>query len=202
MRQEVRPCGQTGVTAGASVPRLMETPDAHTLSKVDWQFWITLTFKSESSTEKLRQSLWFSLLRDVAGWWRVDFRRLLWIRRTELGEMTERLHYHALLGGLPTESVNRPTCFSIKNDWERLGGGMARVYVYARDRNALHYVLDADFVTSRGAAQHEASKYGKTSSVTCSEGVLRLITQRQGGGRRLRARRQSVDEGKSGSRCT
>jgi len=180
----------------------METPDAHTLSKVDWQFWITLTFKSEGSTEKLRQSLWFALLRDVAGWWRVDFRRLLWIRRSELGEMTERLHFHALLAGLPDAAVCRPTCFAIKNDWERLGGGMARVFVYAKDRNALAYMFPEDFVAMQSAAQYEASKFGKHSSVTCSEGVLKLITVRQGGGRRLRARRHSVDEGKSGSRCT
>jgi len=178
----------------------MESPDTYILSKVDWQFWITLTFKSERSTEKLRQSLWFSLLRDTAGWWRVDFNRLLWIRRSELGEQAGRFHYHALLGGLPDEAVNRASCFAIKNDWERLGGGMARVYVYAKDRNALAYMMPDASVASCGGMQYEAAKYGGSSSVMLSEGVRKLIEYRQGGGRRSRQRRHSRDEVKSGSR--
>lgn len=177
-----------------------ESPDTHILSKVDWQFWVTLTFKREVMPEKVRQSLWFSLLRDLAGWWRVDFRRLLWLRRSELGEKAGRFHYHALLAGLPDAAVSRPTCFAIKNDWERLGGGMSRVYVYAKDRNALAYMLPAEFVLTPGGAQYEAEKFRGSAAVTCSEGVLKLIEYRQGGGRRSRARRHFADGEKSGIR--
>jgi len=173
----------------------MEKPDVYILSQVDWQFWITLTFKQDAlNSEKLRQSLWFALLRDLAGWYRVDFNRLLWVRRAELGETSARLHWHALVGGLPDEAKHRATCFSIKNDWERLGGGMARVYMYDRSRSAVDYMFKGDVriesydhtVMTDGAQFYESSKFGGSDRVTFSEGTLRLLHRRRGIGRKVR----------------
>jgi len=173
----------------------VDKPDTYLLSQVDWQFWVTLSFKSDAvSSEKLRQSLWFALLRDLAGWWRVDFKRLLWLRRAERGELSARLHWHALLGGLPDSAISRPTCFAIKNDWERLGGGMARVFVYDSARNALDYMLKRELgcesskklkegrpvSMTEGGRQYESQKFGLADSVTYSEGLIRLLDRRRG----------------------
>jgi len=170
----------------------MEKPDVYILSQVDWQFWVTLTFKKDALTsEKLRQSLWFALLRGLAGWWRVDFHRLLWVRRAENGEFTARLHWHALVAGLPDQAKHRSTCFSIKNYWEKLGGGMARVYVYDKSRTALSYMLKpsldgTDSSMSEGGRHYESGKFGRADQVTFSEGTLRLLHRRRGIGRRVR----------------
>jgi len=176
----------------------MESADVYILSQVDWQFWITLSFKSDAlQSEKLRQSLWFALLRDLAGWWRKDFRNLLWVRRAETGEISARLHWHAVLGGLPDEASSRPTCFAIKNDWERLGGGMARVYVYDKRRTALAYMLDLPGVSScgpqstgvmsDGAQDYESRKFGQAGLVTFSEGLTRLLRRRRGIDRKVKS---------------
>jgi len=166
----------------------MEKPDVYILSQVDWQFWVTLTFKQDAlSSDKLRQSLWFALLRGLAGWYRVDFNRLLWVRRAETGEVTARLHWHALVGGLPDVAKHRATCFSIKNYWEKLGGGISRVYVYDSSRTALAYMFKPGaYCMSEGAQQYEAGKFGKSDQVTFSEGTLRLLNRRRGIGRKVR----------------
>lgn len=171
----------------------MEKPDVYILSQVAWQFWITLSFKSDAlQSEKLRQSLWFALLRGLAGWYRVDFNRLLWVRRAELGETSARLHWHALLAGLPDEAKHRATCFSIKNYWEKVGGGMARVYMYDRGRSALDYMfkgqaaLEGTHHISDGAEHYESGKFGKSDRVTFSEGTVRLLHRRRGIGRKVR----------------
>jgi len=181
----------------------MEKPDVYILSQVDWQFWCTFTFKADAvSSEKLRQSLWFALMRDWAGWYRVDFNRLLWMRRAEEGESTARLHWHALVAGLPNEAKSRATCFSVKNDWERLGGGLARVYLYEGSRNALSYMLKQPGIMSvmgsdgkpkevasyrsDGAAAYESRKFGSSGAVTYSEGLIRLLDRRRGASRKVR----------------
>jgi hypothetical protein len=46
--------------------------------------------------------------------------------RQEPGEITGRLHFHFLIAGLPLYAVQDATCMSIKAQWKKLGGGMAR----------------------------------------------------------------------------
>ena len=79
--------------------------------------------------------MWFKLARKVAKWHGVHFHRLLWALRQEPGEIGGRLHFHALIGGLPSYAVSVPTCFSIMAAWERLGGGLARCREFDRTRN-------------------------------------------------------------------
>jgi len=189
----VRGLGCVGSGCCGGSKGTMEKPDVYILSQVAWQFWITLTLKNAAlNSEKLRQSLWFALLRGLAGWYRVDFNRLLWVRRAELGETSARLHWHALVGGLPDVASHRATCFAIKNYWEKLGGGIARVYLYDSSRNALDYMFPPESLEgtscsmSSGAVQYESAKFGKSDQVTFSEGVLRLLHRRRGIGRKFR----------------
>ena len=45
----------------------MEIPEIHILSKIDWQFFGTLTFKSERLPERVRLALYYALLRTGGG---------------------------------------------------------------------------------------------------------------------------------------
>jgi len=104
----------------------MESPDIYQVSQIVWQFWCTFTFKRELPNS-VQGTMWAAMCRRVAGWGGVEPRKLLWVCRRERGELLGRRHFHVLLGGLPNWMCRRDTAFSIKNQWEALGGGMSRV---------------------------------------------------------------------------
>jgi hypothetical protein len=86
----------------------METALTYTLQKVHWQFFGTLTFKSEKLPERIRLGMYFALIRRVCRWQKVPWRKCLWALRQESGEITGRLHFHFLLAGLPLSPSKMP----------------------------------------------------------------------------------------------
>ncbi|MFZ4695945.1 MAG: hypothetical protein ACOYMV_12540, partial [Verrucomicrobiia bacterium] len=75
----------------------MESPFVYVLQFVEWQFFTSLTFKSERLPERVRLSVFFAWARNVASWHNINFRHLLWCLRMEPGEITGRRHFHALI---------------------------------------------------------------------------------------------------------
>lgn len=155
----------------------MESPDVHVLSRIDWQFWCTFTLRREVRN-RVSASMWANWLRNLSQWSGVERRKLLWVRRRELGETTSRLHFHALLAGLPNWMKTETTAFSLKNGWESVGGGMSRVYLYEGDLSALGYM--AKGLERDGAQQYEARKFGySTATVMLSEGLHATLSQKR-----------------------
>lgn len=101
----------------------MESADIYTLSKLRWQFFGSLTFRSEQMPEQVRITMFFALIRKSAKDFRVYFPALPWCLRLEHGEIGERLHFHFLLTGLPENAVCVATCFAMMRTWEKLRGG-------------------------------------------------------------------------------
>ena len=138
----------------------MESPDIHKLRLIDWQFFGTLTFKSERLPERVRLSAYFALMRKVAKQFRVFFPNLLWCLRLEKGEATGRVHFHYLLAGLPRQVVTTTTCFLQMSIWEQVGGGMARVHLFDPRLNGAGYLLK-DLGNSADAGDlYESAKFG------------------------------------------
>lgn len=164
-----------------------ESPDVYLLSQVPWQFFLTLTYRSEKLADKVKRERFFALHYQVAKWAKVGFGELLWVKRAELGGLTARFHLHSLLGGLPEWMVTRRTCFAIANVWNgALACGFAKVYVYDQSRNGLDYIFKGLNSTREAdrARQYESQKFGDASSaVEFSRSVSRLLLKR----RRLRA---------------
>ena len=106
----------------------METALTYSLQKVHWQFFAALTFKSAKLPERVRLSMFFALVRCLCRWHKVPFCKCVWALRQEPGEIGGRLHFHFLLAGIPSYAVQVVTCMSIKAQWERIGGGMARIW--------------------------------------------------------------------------
>lgn len=138
----------------------MESPDIHKLRLIDWQFFGTLTFKSERLPERVRLSLYFTLMREVAKQFRVYFPSLLWCLRMELGEMTARRHFHYLLAGLPRQAITISTCFFQMATWEQVGGGMARVSRFDPRLNGAGYLLKCLGETADAGDSYESAKFG------------------------------------------
>jgi hypothetical protein len=134
----------------------METGLTYTLQRVHWQFFGTLTFKSARLPERVRLSMFFALVRCLCRWHKVPFRKCVWALRQEHGEITGRLHFHFLIAGLPPYAVQVATCMSIKAQWERIGGGMARVREYDSREQGLEYLLKC---LNAGANLYEVTKF-------------------------------------------
>lgn len=97
----------------------MENPDVYQLTRIRWQFFGTLTFRSERLPEQIRRSMWIALCRKTSSDFGLYFPNLLWCLRQERGEMTDRRHFHYLLGGIPESAVTIQTCFSQRYFWQR-----------------------------------------------------------------------------------
>lgn len=141
----------------------MEIPEVHIMSRIDWQVFGTLTFKSESLTCGRRQKMWFAELRALSRWQHVHFSKLLWVLRIEQGEVTGRTHFHCLIGGLPEAAVmggitfrradgsldcgNRLT-HALEGKWARLGlnpadkqNRISRFSLYDARLNGASYII-------------------------------------------------------------
>ena len=160
----------------------MESPDVYILSQVRWQFFGTLTFKSERLPERVRLAMYFALMRRIASKFRVHFRRLPWCLRQERGELFGRRHFHYLLTGLPRMNVTQTTCFYMMATWERLGGGMARVRRFDHRLSGVDYVAGCLNGSTLGEDGYESAKFGdRSSELMLSDGlqrILRSITMR------------------------
>lgn len=117
----------------------LHNPELLSLSRIEWQFFCTFTFKSERLTDAIRLSIFFAMLRTQARNFGVHFKHLVWGLRRESGESTGRLHFHALIAGLPPSGRTVPTCFATMRLWERLGGGFAKVTVYNPTLDGVDY---------------------------------------------------------------
>ncbi len=137
----------------------MESADIHVLKEVPWQFFGTLTFKQERLPERVRLSMFFTLMRHTAKAHEVKFKKLLWCLRQEHGEATGRRHFHFLLAGLPAEACNMRTCFALKNGWESRKGGMARVSRFDPRLDAGSYLTKPAGPADPGDA-YESAKFG------------------------------------------
>ncbi len=169
-------------------------PEVYALSLIDWQFFASLTFKSEKLTEAVRIKLFFALMRKQADHFGVHFKQTIWCLRTERGEATGRLHQHALIAGFPKQALSTATCFSFMKIWEQLGGGMARVSQYSPRLDGVGYVLKGAEAEYRraGGDFYETRKFGERCDVMLSESVFRVLEGRRSiGERRRRGQRQA-----------
>lgn len=140
----------------------MELPEIHVLNRIRWQFFGTLTFKSERLSQRKRYHMWYAFLRQSARHFRLPFHRLLWVLRDERGESTGRAHFHFLLAGLDRRNLNPSSCFWLMHQWEQLRGGMARVSVFDPRLNGGSYILkDLAFNDSTlGGGFYESARFG------------------------------------------
>jgi hypothetical protein len=109
--------------------------------QVPWQFFGTVTFKQARLPERIRISMFFTLLRKLAKRNAIFFPRLIWALRQEGDGRTKHRHFHFLLAGLPQHAIANPTCRFIVDQWQRLGGGMARIALYDYTLNGVKYIL-------------------------------------------------------------
>jgi len=166
----------------------MESPDVHVLDKVRWQLFGTLTFRQERLPERVRLQMFFTLVRQIAKWRRVNFHRVIWALRLESGEKTGRLHFHFLMAGL-TGNINLGLCKSIEAKWRSIGGGHPLVEVYDLELDA-GYILKENSLQI-GGYQYETAKFSAQScQLIISHSLSRMVKCDQS--QRMRQRTRPV----------
>jgi hypothetical protein len=161
----------------------METPEIHVLNRINWQFFGTLTFKSERLSERVRLQMFFAYLRQFCRQFGLKFPKLLWCLRQEQGELTGRRHFHYLIAGAPASLVYLTTCFWLQDKWEKLGGGMARVHVFDPRLNAGAYILKQSGLddASLGGDAYESAKFsGKACELLLADRLWEVAQWRSG----------------------
>jgi hypothetical protein len=148
-------------------------PDLGVLGRIRWQWFVTLTFKREV-THGRQDSMVFAFLREAARKFGVHFHRLLWVRRRERGETFGREHLHLLIGGVSPMKVTRWSCFALKDLWEGLGGGIARVTLFDARLNAGDYLTKPGRFVDVGGQVYEVSKFDdRTAELMFAHSVTR-----------------------------
>ena len=169
-------------------------PELFALSLIEWQLFVSLTFKSDKLADAVRIKMFFALMREQADNFGVHFKETIWCLRREDGELTGRGHLHALIAGLPRHLLTTATCFSFMRIWEGLNGGIARVRPYSPLLDGVGYVLkggEAEYQRA-GGDFYETRKFGGDCDVMLSESVFRVLEgRRQIGKRRRQGQRQA-----------
>jgi len=138
------------------------------IQRTEWQFFVTCTYRnSRTMSEAVRRPMQFQFLRRLAefgggGRRKIAFSDLQWVIREEFGEVTNRLHWHALVTGLPNGLVSENTCLYMMGFWEGIGGGMSRIRVYDADEDGADYIakgLESADWTTQGANGYEVGRF-------------------------------------------
>ena len=119
---------------------------------------------------KVRYAMMFQWLRRLAAMdggerkGEAALRNLRFLVREEFGEQNSRLHWHALISGLPSSLVRPTTCLFMMGYWEGQGGGMSRVRVFDAAQDGASYVIKglegkSDEWTKQGANTYEIGKF-------------------------------------------
>lgn len=136
------------------------SPYYFTLVRQPWQLFVTLTFDDPVPSERRRLTKFLALLRRLARREHSHLNSLLWCLREENGGRFDRVHFHALLMGLPDNRLGGALCRRLVTEWERLGGGQADVRVYDPSLNGVRYVLKISPQDANNLDGRESAKFG------------------------------------------
>jgi hypothetical protein len=154
------------------------SPDVYTLSLETWQYFVTLTYRSEDGEKNRvsvpgsdeRRKMLFSFLRSILATKRdkktghaidkVHWSRLIWAAREERGELKGRYHFHLLVSGFPPGRVNAVQRFAMKAMASRAGFGHSDVRAFDPTLSGVKYVLKGlDEWSRRSANAYEMGKF-------------------------------------------
>ena len=143
---------------------------AHTLARIDWQFFNTHTFNNPLPKPYVRGSMFWRWCRDVSEISKVPYKNLLIALRRERGEIGDRPHEHCLIGGLT--GCNMMTVRSqMMGSWKIISGNAdADFRLYDRSLAGADYICKC-----LGANAYEVNKFSLAEETTLSDSVFRAI---------------------------
>lgn len=135
-----------------------------------WQFFCTLTFRDHlcdvygSENKRSVNMLLSKFLCTISETLKMPATEWFWVLRVEKGGMTDRTHWHLILGGLPNTHVNKTTAHVLKFLWSdknRLNLGIAKVNVYNNARDGVSYMVKG--LQTDSPRSYEVGKFAETA---------------------------------------
>lgn len=121
---------------------LATMPEAHALKRINWQLFITLTFKEDCVPKYRRQIILKAFLAFLTAEPPAShFPKLLWISRWEKKLPDGRGHFHVCVAGLRSQKVNLALCCRADGWWRERTGSRADVKLYEEALGGLSYLL-------------------------------------------------------------
>lgn len=160
-------------------------------SRIDWQYFVTLTFEGRVPTEGGRLRLLVAWIRQVAKAAHMKVDHLDGLAREEAGEINGRLHFHVLLSGIPGKP-NIGFCHHVLAIWRKLSGSKVNdARLYDARLSGVAYVMkglqfDGGWSAS-GANAYELSKY-EAGKLIATPSCLRTLVRVSSNRRRRKAR--------------
>ena len=160
-------------------------PEMWSLTKIEWQFFGSLTFREPSLRERESGKSNYRRLSKFATFGRslheaIDYsprnfgKRNINCVRLEQGDIGGLWHFHFLMAGLGQHQVNRSTAEFIKLLWMKrsnAAGGWADVRVFDTSQNGIEYITKCLDPKNR----FEFNKFGLAQSLTFSPAFRRVI---------------------------
>lgn len=144
-----------------------------TLTRVNWEVFGHLTFKSLKARPLLYAYVW-RLVRHASDISARPYRELLVAVRHERGEIGDRPHFHILLGGTKAPNV-KTLAFQLVDQWKKLTGGRVQFRPYLPCGSAEEYLMKEVGWTYAGANGYEVAKFDRADDVTLSRSVFRCL---------------------------
>jgi len=151
-------------------------PELRFLERIEWQVFVTLTFRGRVPRPCWRERLLRSWLSSVAKLAQVPFDRLDWVVRDEMGERFQRPHFHVLIGRIPSSKLSPALLYQAKFAWKEVGFSDFRMWL--EGLGALEYVGED------GGNCYEANKFCYATGLILSESLLDMASTGDTGGRR------------------
>ena len=144
---------------------------AHTLARIDWQFFNTHTFGNPLPKPYVRGSMFWRWCRDVSEISGVPYKDLLIALRGEQGEIGERPHFHSLMKVATTCNMMSLRSQMFRS-WKMITGNAdADFRIYDRSLAGADYVCKC----LGGANSYEINKFSIAEETTLSDSVISLI---------------------------
>lgn len=129
--------------------------------------------------------MWFAYLYRLAQRFDVSFSSLIWVRRSEQGEITGRAHFHALVsvpGRESSQNLNRTMMWlwghknSDSPEWGGVAKASSRVYSYNPRLSGAEYITKALGVSAQSVegSLYELSKFD-AAQLTLSDSFRRWL---------------------------
>lgn len=157
--------------------------DRYRLSLVAWQFFIGFSFRNARYCERRELARFTAALKHVAMALGVDVRALQWGLKLERGD-DGRLHFHAVLAGLPARLVTAGTCERLRRAWLRKSGGdvkgvapqFVELFDPGREPHSLDYLAK---LPDASAPYFNSPKFGvRGANMFFSDDLLALVQSR------------------------
>jgi hypothetical protein len=138
------------------------SPYYHAFRRVPWQFCLSLTFEEPVPSERVRLSMFRSLMRKFARKTHLHFDRLIWLLREENGDLDGRAHFHAVACGVSFRWLGQSTVRWLETEWKRTRGGTAKVEIYdpSIPFDFLQYALKISWRDANSFEGRESAKFG------------------------------------------